>query len=135
MWGGAESAHPDFLSHLARRRGRSTDAHVPNYSLRDLSPKGACDGNGGVGTRDDGGTGHGSYFGWLDHGQLQLALDFLYQRPYWHGCLFPVDSGFAGHSCSSARKQEDRLVGARPPCPWGGLAPDHARQRRTGGLV
>src|SRR6516165_6417236 len=65
--------------------GRSCNgAFIAGHYDGDISARGTATRDGDLGRRDDGSAGHRAYAGRLDYRQLELALEFLYQRSSRH---------------------------------------------------
>ena len=80
----AEPGLAGFLPRVAGRGRRSASAGVAGNSGGKFSARKTGTGNGVLRNGRGARSGHRANAGRMDHGQLQLALDFLHQHSSWH---------------------------------------------------
>ena len=98
---GAEPGAAGFFSHPAGRGGRRLATERAGHSCRYVSAGQARHGVFHLRNGGGGGSRNRPHAGRLDHGQLQLALDFLYQRAHQPALALPDASIGRGSAVSS----------------------------------
>ncbi len=114
---------------------RRAAAGFAGGDARSVSAAGSGQGNGVLGHRHRGGADAGAGAGRLDHGQLQLALDLLYQPAGRAGGGSDGPHVHLRPALSAAGIARHRYVGHRFPGAGHRIAADHARQGAGGRLV